>query len=92
VYRLKLPEAIVDGCTVPHAGQGHRVERCPNCEPDRFKWAVHLNANRTRTGLSYSMKAAILDAQTMHTGLSRFLLQERIVSLKLVAVTSALRC
>jgi hypothetical protein len=31
--------------------------------PTGFKWTVQLDASRTRTGLSYSMKSAIFDAQ-----------------------------
>ncbi|HEY0568027.1 MAG TPA: hypothetical protein VGD13_07850 [Xanthobacteraceae bacterium] len=31
--------------------------------PTGFKWTVQLDAERTRSGVSYSMKSAILDAQ-----------------------------
>jgi hypothetical protein len=31
--------------------------------PTGFKWTVQLDAIRTRSGVSYSMKAAISDAQ-----------------------------
>jgi hypothetical protein len=31
--------------------------------PTGFKWTVHLDAGRTRSGESYSMKSAILDAE-----------------------------
>jgi hypothetical protein len=31
--------------------------------PTGFKWTVELDARRTRSGLSYSMKTAVLDAQ-----------------------------
>jgi hypothetical protein len=31
--------------------------------PTGFKWTVQLDATRTRSGVSHSMKAAIFDAQ-----------------------------
>jgi len=31
--------------------------------PTGWKWTVQFDPNRTRSGVSYSMKAAILDAQ-----------------------------
>jgi hypothetical protein len=31
--------------------------------PTGFKWTVQLDATRTRSGVSYSMKSAISDAQ-----------------------------
>jgi hypothetical protein len=31
--------------------------------PNGFKWTIGLDADRIRTGISHSMKVAILDAQ-----------------------------
>jgi hypothetical protein len=39
----------------------YQVVRTAN--PTGWKWTVQLGATRTRTGTSYSMKSAALDAQ-----------------------------
>ena len=31
--------------------------------PTGFKWTVHLDASRSRTGVSSTMKSAVIDAQ-----------------------------
>jgi hypothetical protein len=44
-----------------HKGIQFSVVQTAN--PSGFRWTVQLDATRTRCGVSYSMKAAILDAQ-----------------------------
>ena len=44
-----------------HKGIQFSVVQTAN--PTGFRWSVQLDATRTRSGVSYSMKAAILDAQ-----------------------------
>jgi hypothetical protein len=44
-----------------HKGVQYQVVQTAN--PTGFKWTVYLDANRTRTGVSHTMKFAILEAQ-----------------------------
>jgi hypothetical protein len=44
-----------------YKGVEYHIVRTAN--PTGFKWTVQLDATRTRTGNSVSMKLAILDAQ-----------------------------
>ena len=44
-----------------YKGIQYRVVQTAN--PTGFRWTVQLDATRTRSGVSYSMKAAVLDAQ-----------------------------
>ena len=44
-----------------HKGIKYHVVQTAN--PTGFKWTVHLDETRTRTGQSYSKGSAILDAQ-----------------------------
>jgi hypothetical protein len=46
---------------VEYKGIQYRVVQTAN--PTGFRWTVQLDATRTRSGVSYSMKAAVLDAQ-----------------------------
>ena len=44
-----------------HKGIQYQIVQTAN--PTAFKWTVQLDETRTRTGQSYSMKEAVLDAQ-----------------------------
>jgi hypothetical protein len=44
-----------------HKGVQYQVVQTAN--PTGFKWIVYLDANRTKTGVSHTIKFAILDAQ-----------------------------
>jgi hypothetical protein len=46
---------------VEYKGIQYQVVQTAN--PTGFRWTVQLDATRTRNGVSYSKKAAILDAQ-----------------------------
>jgi hypothetical protein len=43
--------------------QGIQYRGVQTANPTGYKWIVHLDAVRTRTGESYSMNSAIQDAQ-----------------------------
>ena len=43
--------------------RGVQYQIVQTANPTGFKWIVHLDATRTRTGTAHSMKAAIIDAQ-----------------------------
>ena len=43
--------------------RGIRYEVVQTANPSGFKWVVHLDATRTKTGISYSRRTAILDAE-----------------------------
>jgi hypothetical protein len=45
---------------VEHKGIQYQVVQTAN--PTGFKWTVHLDENRTKTGLSYSRASAISNA------------------------------
>jgi hypothetical protein len=45
---------------VEHKGVQYQVVQTAN--PTGFKWIVHLDENRTKTGLSYSRTSAISSA------------------------------
>jgi hypothetical protein len=57
--QLRRPTRIDLG--MEHKGIQYQVVQTAN--PTAFKWIVHLDAGRTMTGVSYSMKAAALEAQ-----------------------------
>jgi 3,4-dihydroxy-2-butanone 4-phosphate synthase len=44
-----------------HRGVQYQIVQTAN--PTGFKWTVHIDASRTRTGVSATMKSAIIDAQ-----------------------------
>jgi hypothetical protein len=43
--------------------KGIRYEVVQTANPTGFKWVVHIDATRTRTGETYSMNSAIVCAQ-----------------------------
>ena len=43
--------------------RGIRYQVVQTANPTGFKWTAQLDATRSRTGQSYSMKSAILDAE-----------------------------
>ena len=47
----------------PMEYKGIRYEVVQTANPTGFKWIVHLDETRIRTGESFSMKAAIVSAQ-----------------------------